>query len=132
MIRAAAVQRGRTGPTQRFSKSREPDPVVERLLLDVLDPTIHPSRLLQLMFDRTRVMQFACLFGGGVGFLTCPSVVPSDLEDPVVVASLSDEIGQAIPVFLIPVHVFGLGRGCNCLVALYASDKPRPNRSSTP
>ena len=100
MIRAAAVQRGRTGPIQRFSKSREPDPVVERLLLDVLDPTIHPSRLLQLMFDRTRVMQFACLFGGGVGFLTCPSVVPSDLDDPVVVASLSDEIGQAIPVSL--------------------------------
>ena len=98
MLRAAAIQRGRSGPTQRFSKSKEADPVLEHLLLETLNPDIHSARRVQLLFDRTRVSQFACLFGQGVGFFTCPTITSSDLEDPMVAGSLSDQIGHAIPV----------------------------------
>ena len=56
MLRAAAIQRGRSGPTQRFSKSKEADPVLEHLLVETLNPEIHSARRVQLLFDRTRVV----------------------------------------------------------------------------
>ena len=104
-LQLSNLQRGKTGPTQRFSLARSRDPTAVRSILDTFTTTISPHRRTQILFDSNLVSQFVCVMGDSVGYLTKPFIVDQDDGESLVLASFSDNIGQPFPVS-IPLELF--------------------------
>ena len=77
-LQLSNLQRGKTGPTQRFSLARSRDPTAVRSILDTFTTTISPHRRTQILFDSNLVSQFVCVMGDSVGYLTKPFIVDQD------------------------------------------------------
>ena len=96
--RLLSLRRGKTGTVQNFSLARGADPPGVALLAETLRPTINSARRAQILGDVTNVHQFACVFGGTLGFLTRPQIVTLEGGDTVVLGNFTDTIGEPVPV----------------------------------
>ena len=97
--RQLSIRRGKTGDVQRFSLARPFSPATTQLLRETLSEDINEQRRSQILNDPTLCYQYACRWGGSVGFLTRPTVVvPDGGGDPIVIGSFSDTLGLSVPV----------------------------------
>ena len=98
--RILAINRGKTGPNQSFSKVRLADDAATTLLLSALGPDTSEQRRQQLFGDPTYVYQFAYPWDDRIGMITRPSITPLGDDRDVVVGSFTDTIGEPFPVRL--------------------------------
>jgi hypothetical protein len=104
MSRILALRRGKTGDVQSFSRARAPDPAKLALIEGTLRPAANGTLRLHILSDPCNVHQFACSFGGAVGFLTRPTIVVSN-GNYVVTGNFTDTIGEPFPCS-IPIEEF--------------------------
>ena len=96
--RLLAIRKGKTGDIQQFSKVKTRSDQVESRLLETFRSTISDRSRTQILFDTTLVTQVAVVYDGSVGFLTRPIIVEPPNDEPVVVGSFSNTIGQVYPM----------------------------------
>jgi hypothetical protein len=99
-----ALRRGKTGDVQSFSRARAPDPAKLALIKGTLHPAANGTLRLHILSDPCNVHQFACSFGGAIGFLTRPTIVVAD-GNYVVTGNFTDTIGEPFPCS-IPIEEF--------------------------
>ena len=94
----ASIRKGKTGDVQQFSKVKTRSDQVESRLLETFRSSISDRSRTQILFDTTLVTQVVILYDGAVGMLTRPIIVEPPNDEPVVVGSFSDTIGQVYPM----------------------------------
>lgn len=99
----AARARGRAGPVQNISLSRPHDPAITNAVLESVRAECYPARRMVLCTDRTKIVQYGCLWTDTIGFLTWPE--PSAQDNAEMVGSYHDQLGQITPV-AIPSHAY--------------------------
>ena len=105
--RILALRHGKTGDVQRFSLARPVDLPKQNLLREAILEDTNSEPHAQILSDPLVCYQFACRWGDLVGFLTKPTIVTTEGDNPVtlILASFSDTIGQSFPVS-VPIEDF--------------------------
>jgi hypothetical protein len=103
--RQTTLLRGKNGAIQRFSRARAFSNETHRLVLSTLADDINDSLRDQILSDPALVIQYACVWGDSVGYLTRPFIVQPDEGDTRVLGSFTDTIGQCYPIS-IPLEAF--------------------------
>jgi hypothetical protein len=96
MSRILALRRGKTGDVQSFLKARAPDPAKVTLIEETLHPAANSTLCIHVLSNPSNVHQFACAFGGAVGYFTRPTIVLSE-GICVVRGNFTDTIGEPFP-----------------------------------
>lgn len=96
--RQTTLLRGKTGTVQRFSRARVFSNETHRLILSTLADDINDSLRDQILSDPALVLQYACVWGDSIGYLTRPFIVQPDVGDTRVLGSFTDTIGQCYPI----------------------------------
>ena len=107
LARAAAIRRGKTSDTNRFSRVHPGDPAKVTLLRQTYGADMPDARRRQVLADPNNCSQMVIRWGDSYGFLTRYTVSATAAADggQVVCGSFSDTIGQSFPV-TIPVDDF--------------------------
>ena len=84
--RQLSIRCRKTGDVQRFSLACPFSLATTQLLRETLSKDINEQRRSQILNNPTLCFQYACHWGGSVGFLTRPTVVaPDGGGDPIVI-----------------------------------------------
>ena len=105
--RQLSIKAGKAHDTTHFSKVHPVSQFVIDEVALTLNPELNAQRKDAILNDPTKVVQYACLWGDNLGFLTKPTFFspPGHLDESFVIASFSDRIGETVPV-KIPTEVF--------------------------
>lgn len=96
--RLATIHRGKASDYQNFSTSHTPNPGIQRILDDLLNPGANQACHNHLLGDPTVASQFMFVWDDVVGFLTHPRIMEHPPGTFVVVGNFADAIGEPCPV----------------------------------
>jgi len=90
--------RGRSHPAQLISTSFEFDSDANDLLANTFRRQINPTLRDNILFDSANVIQFLCVHEGKFKLFSDPCVTLGEDSSPLMIGSLSDQLGHAVPV----------------------------------
>ena len=93
--------RGRSHPSQLVSTSFDFDSDANDLLANTFCRQVNPTLRDNILFDFANVIQFLCVHDGKFKLFSDPCVTLGDDSAPLMIGSLSDQLGHAFLFLLV-------------------------------